>query len=137
MVKPLTYIGLALAVLFVFSCKKETDEPVAPIPEDYRAKWVGEYEVAVKCYSWILGGEYTSTESTDTISVAIVEGSVDSLAINGSMHIPIDSSGTYFNSPFPSNYYSLSLWNDSISIHWNSGGLGGGNGCTYTGFKLD
>ena len=127
---------LFICFSFLTSCKKSTEELVPPTPYDYRQAWVGDYDVHAECYSWILGGDYNTSEFDELVTVSIVEGSTDSIRLNEGSAIYMDTSGTYFTNPAPSNYYELRLWSDSIYIRYNSGGLGGGSGCTKNGVKL-
>jgi hypothetical protein len=129
---------LILFTLVLFSCAKSEVkmEPEPEAPADYRSAWVGDYDVFSSCYSWMLGEPGTTSEFNEVITVSIIPGTSDSISLNGTMNIPIDSNGTYFSSPFPSNYYDLRLWQDSLEIHFNSGGLGGGSGCSKVGVKI-
>ncbi|NNC82597.1 MAG: hypothetical protein HKN79_03395 [Flavobacteriales bacterium] len=128
----LKYLGIALLVLC--ACEKQMEEPEPS--SDYRSEWVGEYKVWAECFSWMLGEPYETTSYWDTVTVAILPGSQDSLLIDGQVKIQMDTSGYFFSSPFPSNWYELTLWDDSISITTHGGGLGGGYGCSKLGAKI-
>jgi hypothetical protein len=128
--------SIILFTLLFFSCVKSEVELEPEAPADYRTVWVGDYSMLSNCYSWMLDEPGTSNEFTEIISISIIPGSTDSISLNGTMNIPIDSNGTFSSSPFPSNYYNLRLWQDSIEINFNSGGLGGGSGCNKLGVKI-
>ena len=124
---------LGFSIILV-SCKKD-EVKEEPTPLDYRQQWTGAYDVIRYCSTWG-GAGGSSSQTADTIYVSILEGTLDSIAVEQTL-IPIDSNGYYYNNPFSYNFYGVQFWNDSISINFASGGLGGGSSCETFGRKID
>lgn len=116
-----------LTFVFVFSCKKESEEPVES-HYDFRDVFVGKYHVTetINCY----GPCGSCSSSKDTI-ISVYYGSSDSSMNVLGRNIFLDADGYFYD-----YHYSLRLWNDSISSYYANGGLGCGQNEVYLGNKI-
>lgn len=129
------YTLMILPIMLVLVSCEESELDQEGVSNDYRTQWVGDYHTMGSCHGW--GATPGNSALDDTVSVAILTGTSDSLLIGGIMEIPIDSSGYFYTFQSGSNWYQLNLWDDSLRIAWAYGGLGGGMHCAKIGAKIE
>jgi hypothetical protein len=108
---------------FFISCDKKGD-----IANDYRSKYIGEYQVkkTISCY----GPCWTCSSENDTV-IKVIYGLTDSTLNVLGREICLDSDGNYFD-----YHYELKIKNDSIYSNFMNGGLGCGKYEIYKGYRI-
>ena len=120
----MTRCGLLMILVVLSGCKRAENS-------DYRDAFVGEYIGIRTTSSWIMGGPSNSSEMSVTVTVSSVG---DSMIRVDATEVLIREDGLFFESPFPSNYFSVRFFGeDSLETDLNSGGLGGGNHSHFLG----
>jgi len=115
-------ILIFLIMAYIGGCEKLVDN------EDYRAAFVGKYQVTkeISCY-----GPCGSCYSMKDTIISVRYGDSDSTIFILGRELKIDTAGVY-----DGYHYGLRLWNDSIRSYFMSGGLGCGQYIKYEGFKI-
>lgn len=114
----------------MMACKPEKEDTQILLLEDTRLKFVGQYKVVEKIYSYgdPKCGSYSSTR--DTI-ISVKTGATDSTIAVLGRDVYLDSNNEYY-----AYHYGLQFRNDSIFSTYMNGGLGCGQYEVYTGVKL-
>ena len=115
-----------LALFYLVGCKKD-DEVVNPNtgPVDFRDALVGNYVGTMQQGSWSISNPISyDTTYAYTFSVQKHTSAPDSIVVDGRTY-PLDTTLSYYYSPYPGNIDQLDFRNDSCFIYLRSGGLGG------------
>ncbi|MFM8917168.1 MAG: hypothetical protein ACKOKB_01830 [Bacteroidota bacterium] len=130
----MTIRSIVFQIFFVSACFgmvgcNQDEEDVLPtpdpIPVDFRDELVGNYVGTKQQGSWSISNPIPyDTTYTYSFSVQKHSSAPDSIIVDGRTY-PLDTTLSYYYSPYPGNIDQLDFRNDSCFIYLRSGGLGG------------
>lgn len=120
-------VALAVSVCFGFvGCSQDDDGvPVPSAPADFRDPLIGTYVGTKQQGSWSISNP-VGYDTTYAYSFVVEKHSTatDSIIVDGRTY-PMDTTLSYYYSPYPGNIDQLDFRYDSCFIYLRSGGLGG------------
>lgn len=126
-IRSILVVIVSSSVLFGFNaCSQDDDSLPSPSgPSDFRDPLIGTYVGTKQQGSWSISNPI-GFDTTYAYSFIVEKhgSALDSIIVDGRTY-PIDTSLSYYYSPYPGNIDELDFRNDSCFIYLRSGGLGG------------